>query len=262
MKQQIFSIIQEPTWKMSSKRGGFFTNWFIFGYSSRRLNNVYGIGHLLDQCFPTFERTCKMLTLKTTFQCKDVHKFDLFGSSTCCFCWESLITSGGCLGHDVIFMWWRFLNFHAVTVADFDAGGCKFWCGGCTLCKMFMLWRYFSCDDGCSFNAVTVVEFDASGCRFWCGDCRYAVTVADFDVVTADIRWTLQILIRWQQICGGGCRFWCGDFRFHAVYLRHLVSLCVSWHLSEQYFAPQLGHDWWDVKPHTAQNRRAGNLQK
>ena len=153
-----------------------------------------------------------------------------------------------------IFMLWRLKNLMPVD-ANFDVVAAH--CARC-LCYDVIFHAMTVAD----FHALTVVEFDASGCRFWCGDCRYAVTVADFDVVTADMRWTLQILIRWQQICSGGCKFWCGDFRFHAVYLRHLVSLCVSWHLSEQYFAPQLGHDWWDVKPHTAQNRRAGNLQK
>ena len=34
-----------------------------------------------------------------------------------------------------------------------------------------------------------------------------------------------------------------GNHSNQAVYLRQRVSLWVSWHLSEQYLAPQLGHD-------------------
>ena len=34
-----------------------------------------------------------------------------------------------------------------------------------------------------------------------------------------------------------------GNHSTHAVYFRQRVSLWVSWHLSEQYLAPQLGHD-------------------
>ena len=69
----------------------------------------------------------------------------------------------------------------------------------------------------------------------------------------------VSIFLHWYQCCSADIQlrvykddlshkesevfYFDGNHSTHAVYFRQRVSLWVSWHLSEQYLAPQLGHD-------------------